>query len=206
MILGFKKEINGKPTNFREKILAGVPYKHIVGSNDYFRIDKIIELVQGNHFFEGMVLHARYNPETKVLTDVNGDFWPFCLCYATKINPKLHTIRLDPPNRWKAGMNIQMVYRGKNYSIEDHFNKGIPELERCVSVQKIKMWWTGSLSPHENPSDRYPVYHLNCLVDGKRIDIEQLSVNDGFESVDDFRKWFNKDFEGRLIHWTDLRY
>lgn len=53
--------------------------------------------------------------------------------------PKIHTMRSDPHNRWKAGRSIQMVYRGPNYSIQDHFNKGIPELEKCVSTQKVKI-------------------------------------------------------------------
>jgi hypothetical protein len=56
-------------------------------------------------------------------------------------HPKLHTMRLDPHNRWRAGMGIQMVYRGPKYSILDHFNKGIPELEECVSVQNIEIKW-----------------------------------------------------------------
>lgn len=55
--------------------------------------------------------------------------------------PKIHTMREDPHNRWRAGRSIQMVYRGPKYSILDHFNKGIPELEKCKSVQKVEIKW-----------------------------------------------------------------
>ena len=38
----------------------------------------------------------------------------------------------------------------------------------------------------------------------KRIKI--LAKNDGFDSVDDFFKWFDKDFNGKIIHWTNKKY
>ncbi len=28
----------------------------------------------------------------------------------------------------------------------------------------------------------------------------------GFDSVEDFFRWFDTDFKGKIIHWTDLRY
>lgn len=31
-----------------------------------------------------------------------------------------------------------------------------------------------------------------------------LANNDGFDNAVDFFKWFNKDFEGEIVHWTDL--
>lgn len=34
----------------------------------------------------------------------------------------------------------------------------------------------------------------------------ELAVNDGFDSDEMFFKWFDKDFDGWLIHWTDKRY
>jgi len=36
--------------------------------------------------------------------------------------------------------------------------------------------------------------------------LKTLARNDGFESVDDFFKWFNADFQGKIIHWTDFKY
>ena len=34
----------------------------------------------------------------------------------------------------------------------------------------------------------------------------QLAINDGFESLKHFFEYFNEDFEGKIIHWTDLKY
>jgi len=103
--------------------------------------------------------------------------------------PKIHTIRAG--NRWRAGDKIHMAYgvRTKNY---EQFNKGIPELAFVKSVQKIEMWWDRS---------------LYILIDGKYFeDMETLSINDGFNDVMDFQKWFNKKFTGQIIHWTNFRY
>ena len=71
--------------------------------------------------------------------------------------PKIHTLRLDPHDRWKQGMSIQMVYRGPNYSILDHFNKGIPELEKFVSTQKIEIKWYKGDYIHPNGSIKIKV-------------------------------------------------
>lgn len=53
-------------------------------------------------------------------------------------------------------------------------------------------------------SDKPYVY-----VDGRQLsysEIEELAVNDGFDSAEDFFKWFKKDFRGWIIHWTDKKY
>lgn len=122
------------------------------------------------------------------------------------LKPKLHTIREDKHNRWKAGMSIQMVYRGPHYSIADHFNKGIPELETCRSWQKIKLWVTGELGEWQN-GQREQIIKVHAIVDGKRIDnTNQLVTNDGFDNIIQFANWFKKPFEGKILHWTDLRY
>jgi hypothetical protein len=108
--------------------------------------------------------------------------------------PKIHTIRAG--TRWKSGDKIHMAYgvRSKNY---EQFNKGIPELEVVKSVQKIEM-----------------ILEPGCLlvtvsIDGRFLglgEIEKLAINDGFPDINDFFEWFNKDFTGQIIHWTDLRY
>lgn len=33
--------------------------------------------------------------------------------------------------------------------------------------------------------------------------IKTLYTNDGFSSVGDFVKWFNKPFEGQIISWNE---
>ncbi|HBG71449.1 MAG: hypothetical protein A2W93_14450 [Bacteroidetes bacterium GWF2_43_63] len=111
--------------------------------------------------------------------------------------PKIHTIRSG--KRWKAGMSIQMAtgVRTANYN---QFNKDIPELGVCKSVQDIVVEYIDAL-PY-------------IFVDGKpfnpvkRID---LFINDGFigfklNPVASFFRWFHSDFEGQIIHWTDFKY
>ena len=123
--------------------------------------------------------------------------------FVTKIcvGIKIHTIREDSHGRWKDGRLIHFAtgVRTKNYNC---FKKGI-----CYNVQDIKIL-------HFNGKQ----YTKNVFIDGKikyverehvnsgNEFIEQLAKNDGFDSVDDFFRWFNKDFEGKIIQWTDFRY
>ena len=100
---------------------------------------------------------------------------------------KLHTIRGDSHNRWKIGMRMHMAtgVRTKKYN---QFNEEI-----CKSVQKIKIY-------------SYPEI---IIIDGRKLsypEISDLSKNDGFESIDEFWSWFYPDFEGKIIHWTELKY
>lgn len=137
--------------------------------------------------------------------------------------PKIHTMRNDPHNRWKAGRKIEMVYRGAGYKIIDHFNKGIPELGNCKSTQQIRIAWSG-----DDSEDIIGVLskaigiqrkHLVIIVDGKEVaeftftdsavgstDPQSIIKKDGFDDPFQFAKWFKKDWSGKIIHWTDFRY
>jgi hypothetical protein len=110
---------------------------------------------------------------------------------------KIHTIRADPHNRWKAGISIQMAtgVRTKKYH---QFNKGIPGLNKCISTQKI-------IIEH----DVFAIGDCLIFIDDKQLTTEQiilLSKNDGFETLKDFYLWFNTDFIGKIIHWTKFKY
>lgn len=115
------------------------------------------------------------------------------------ITPKLHTIRAG--NRWKAGDKIHMAYgsRTKNYQ---QFNKGIPELQIVKSVQSIKIKIT------EFEFQGKPMVLPHIFIDDKDMiqKTDVIAANDGFSSVAEFGTWFNVNFEGQIIHWTDLRY
>lgn len=111
--------------------------------------------------------------------------------------PKIHTIRAG--HRWKAGNSIQMAtgVRTSNYN---QFNKGIPELSVCKSVQNVAIVYKDN-APH-------------IFIDSKEYffsDISLLFINDGFvgmhfNHVVSFFRWFHSDFEGQIVHWTDFRY
>lgn len=110
---------------------------------------------------------------------------------------KIHTIREDPHDRWKPGKEIHFAtgVRTKNYN---EFRKGV-----CISVQRIKIFRLGGeaiIHIGDNITLFRPLF---------RQWPEQMRVfvkNDGFDSVEDFLKWFNKDFDGKIIHWTSFRY
>lgn len=110
-----------------------------------------------------------------------------------KRGTKIHTIRQDKPNRWKPGMLIHFAkgVRTKNYI---NFQMG-----QCFSMQKIEIkYFQHGLG--EN---------VTVSIDGRKLqqsEVETLARNDGFDSFVDFFNWFNQDFEGKIIHWTDFKY
>lgn len=104
-----------------------------------------------------------------------------------KDGSKIHTIRVDKHNRWKEGSTIHFAtgVRTKKYK---QFIGG-----QCLGVQKIYI---------DNEQ-------TVVSVDGQRLTfagIERLAKNDGFDSVEDFFKWFGDNFSGKIIHWTALKY
>ena len=105
---------------------------------------------------------------------------------------KIHTIREDKHNRWKAGVKMHMAtgVRTKKY------NQFAEEV--CKSVQRIKIIRTSD-------------YLNETIVEigGRKLtepEVQQLAWNDGFENLIDFWLWFSEGFEGKIIHWTDLKY
>jgi len=106
---------------------------------------------------------------------------------------KIHTIRKDQKNRWKAGRKIHFA-TGVRTSEYNQFMTGV-----CTGVQDINIM-TGE------------IYHIT--INGRQIEnfeISDLVKNDGFETLYEFYDFFEKTygrglFEGKLIHWTDYRY
>ncbi len=109
--------------------------------------------------------------------------------------PKLHTMRHDAKDRWKVGMKIHPVINNRT---KDRFQFA-PILE-VKGIQKIDI-----ANPYPNNDD----YMGNVWVDNRKlnsIELDELILNDGFPSVEAFFRWFNKDWSGKIIHWTDLKY
>jgi hypothetical protein len=113
------------------------------------------------------------------------------------IMPKIHTIREDLNDLWKPGKKIHMVVFNRT---KNRFQFA-PILE-CKSVQKIEI----SHKPIKIEDwILMPVVRINDLIIFPERVLE-LARNDGFDSVSDFFRWFNKDFRGKIIHWTDYKY
>lgn len=120
-------------------------------------------------------------------------------------SPKFHTFRADSKDRWKVGMKIHPVInnRTKNrlqFAPEIEV-KGIQEIEITIcsirsdgKVGSAMIWIDG---------DYYCSYQSNNANPGN---INTIVRNDGFDSVEQFFAWFNKDFTGKIIHWTDFKY
>lgn len=107
---------------------------------------------------------------------------------------KIHTFRADTQLRWKEGRSIQFATgrRTKNYK---QFLEG-----KCKSIQTLFI-----------SHDRKAVWlatEKGLFIPGLigKLDVELIAKNDGFESVEDFWKWFNVEGVFRCIHWTDFKY
>lgn len=107
---------------------------------------------------------------------------------------KIHSIREDKTDRWKQGNTIHFAtgVRTKNY---DNFKTDV-----CKSTQSIKIEYFSSV---------FFASKITVYIDDRALnpfEISELATNDGFSSTKDFFKWFNKDFEGKIIHWTYFKY
>lgn len=128
----------------------------------------------------------------------------------SSFQPKLHTIRHDESERWKPGMNIHFVINSRT---KDRFQFApvipvisVQEIEILKKTPKTFVCGIVVLMPREFGGEYIP---FEVKVDGTMLneyEIKTLAKNDGFESVEDFFKYFNKYFKGRLIHWTNLSY
>ena len=107
--------------------------------------------------------------------------------------PKVHTIREDRSDRWRPGKKIHFVINNRSA----HRLQFAPE-RRCISVQRIKINASMQFVSVEKKDGDWKIL--------SPFQLRQLAVNDGFDNVKDFWKWFNNDFEGKRIHWTHLSY
>lgn len=115
---------------------------------------------------------------------------------------KIHTIRFDQHKRWKVGMSIQFAtgVRTKNYECfkRDAF---------CLGIQKIVIKHNkGDFKQTGVWIDDKLIFAIDGVLHNGTDIMTKLAKNDGFNDYNDFFKWFNKDFEGFIIHWTDFKY
>ena len=105
---------------------------------------------------------------------------------------KIHTIRADNKNRWRTGQNIHFVINNRT---KNRFQfapllpvKFIQAIDIFAETRQVYVGLNGT---------------MNLL---SSEGVETLAKNDGFDSVDSFFKYFNEDFSGKIIHWTDFIY
>jgi hypothetical protein len=193
MTLGFSTKIDGKLTRFPEKILASV---------------------------------CKYNYEHYLCaspSEFKGSYFEFCeekglADFTQKLAPKLHTIREDKVNRWKAGRLIHFVVGNRT---KKRFQ--FAPLVECVSVQElfIEIQGRGSMKriilfidnahkaslSYDDSKNEFGIIPSEKNWVAEKF-FTELAINDGFECLASFVKYFSKtpNFKGKLIHWTDKRY
>lgn len=175
MNLGFSTKINNKSTYFVEKIINCLLYDLKLGA----------EL---NPFLNSEKLG--YKDKTELIESINSR------C------PKRHTMRTNDKTRWNVENNIHFVINNRTPK-RFQFTPVIP----VKSVQKIEIKWMLFTKEIIN---RKPIVWIDSLpfydvTTGLNRGIEILSKNDGFESEKEFFEWFNVDFIGKIIHWTDVK-
>lgn len=111
--------------------------------------------------------------------------------------PKIHTIRKDSNHRWCRGRDIHFYINNRSRNAFQ-----FAPVVMCTGIQTISIHYTNT----DFRNTKYPI----TIIDGQWVItegvIEKLAINDGFESIEAFYEYFNEDFEGKIIHWTNLRY
>lgn len=118
----------------------------------------------------------------------------FCNC-----KPKLHTIRKDSKNRWIRGRLIHFVINNRTTKRYQFVYNPIP----VISTQEIKIIHSDY---HGDKGYDKGVWVLVDDIVMSDFQVQQIAINDGFDTVYDFFQWFNSDFSGKIIHWTKLKY
>lgn len=141
----------------------------------------------------------------------------------SEYNPKYHSIRKLTVNkngkkRWHDKLEVEF-YTGSRFHERTYFNFA-PNLP-VVSVQDIKIRWYDKEDEDDSYEKHVTIFidgqyfysacfdYDKCLIDfelGEHDDLLKFVQNDGFETVEAFFDWFSEDFEGQIIHWTDLKY
>lgn len=176
MILPFSTQLNGNPTYFIEKIWEGL-------LRTVFKEDK--------EYISNLNAHE----------EQFGKHWDFLPEESERMtNPKIHTIREDKKERWKPGTKIDFFINCRQKNMF-RFAPVLP----VVSVQKVQIvyYHNRETLTLDLPQKKGVIIDDEPLM---RSEIEQLALNDGFDTIEDFFAYFNEDFIGKIIHWTDLRY
>lgn len=180
MILPFSTKLNDKPTYFVEKILTGLLHSGLVAEPDFDSICPSWVIVRTN--------------DIKYRIDFD---------HTIIHKPKLHTIREDKNNRWKVGNRIDFYINARQKNMY-RFAPYLP----VVRVQNIEIKYV----PFGNNKQAARPF---VKVDGRLIydvgqtlwsQMKEFAENDGFDSVNDFFAYFNNDYTGKIIHWTDMKY
>jgi hypothetical protein len=156
-----------------------------------------------------------YFPE-KVLIGLNGpisseakNYHQSAFCNLPEkfcFESKLHTIRKDEKNRWKVGSKIHMVINNRTKNRLQF----APILEvkaiQKIKIQHLKLEHTTKAHIYIDGVLQGFVIWVHCQLKSSSFTVDAIAKNDGFDTTNSFFEWFSEDFEGKIIHWTDLKY
>ena len=113
--------------------------------------------------------------------------------------PKIGTIRKKGKRNWKIGTPIYF-FTGLRTKKACRFAPQMPVLQ----LQDIKI-------EYKNDHSDYPIVFIDkkifyYYVKEDYFTLQNLAINDGFESVKDFFNYFSEDFTGKIIGWTNYKY
>lgn len=170
MTLAFSTQLNKKATYFVEKILFGL------------HTNKLIEFSELGYLFDEY--YSKFKPY-------------FEGTITNTFAPKIHTIRHDEKERWKAGNDIHFVINNRTPN-----RYQFAPVVKCISVQEINIvYW---YNPKTEMFDKPTVYIDKKVLTKKEV--EQLAINDGFDNTQAFFEYFDTSFNGKIIHWTNTKY
>jgi hypothetical protein len=195
MILGFSTQINGKPTHFVEKIIKSIIEIARKKNNQLLLADDLRQLHRYCIQFNLNYAHV--------------------LGYVEDVIAKNHTIREDKNNRWLPGIMIDFFINVRTRNM-CRFAPKIP----VVSTQKITINWASNVDNLKMIGQEYDcqcvifiddkffgdaIFNKGILISSS-YNFKELSLNDGFDTTEDFFNYFDKNFTGKINHWTDKRY
>ena len=161
--------------------------EEISGSPSYF-VEKIWASINQQPDYAGKTDYQAYKNRYKKQF---GEVWEVP---AVQIKPKLHTIRQG--KRWQAGEPIHFTIN-RNSITNFQF---APDL-KCQSVQDIAFRY--------HSKKVFPIIYIEEKViqlTENQDALYQLAINDGFASLTAFFAYFNTDFVGQIVHWTEMQY
>lgn len=111
-----------------------------------------------------------------------------------RIRPKIHAFLEDSQNKWMPGKPIEFssIPPTKNGECFYAGKKAV-----CISTQNVIIKYV--------PGNFIP----KIFIDGRELsycEMVELALNDGFKRSSQLVDWFNKEWNGKLIHWTNKRY
>jgi hypothetical protein len=170
-----------------------LPFSTILKGKQTYFVEKILKGLRkpGRNALELFIADA-LNTDFGGKYEINRAMLAIC-------KPKIHTIREDNKSRWYDARLIHAVInnrqKGKMLTFAPPF--------KCWYVQNISIKWENTIHA------QIPFESCTITIDGIKLNFresQQLAVNDGFENLNEFSAYFNTNFTGKLIHFTDFKY